>query len=258
MPATKVTTAGLDVDAVAGMARLLGDPVRLRVLDHLAREGGSAVTEIAALLGLSGPRLSNHLAKLRAAGLVVVRRHGRHAEYRLADPAIADVIDGLASVPPRLAGNRSSRRRAGAVATARAGGRRVPGDAAASPFRHARSCYDHLAGRVGVEVLRSLQEARAVGPADGDGGSIELGPAAAGVFARLGVDVAGVGDRRRRFAFACLDSTERTPHLGGAVGAALLSSLVERRWVRTEAGSRAVSITPAGRRGLARELGVTA
>jgi DNA-binding transcriptional ArsR family regulator len=255
MPTTEAMLADVDVDAAAAVARLLGDPVRLHVLDYLAREGSAAVTEIAMVLRLSGPRLSNHLAKLRAAGLVTVHRHGRHAQYQVADPSISDVIAGLVAVPVRLGhdAGRPGRAAAAGAGVASKGRAETP-----EAFRDARSCYDHLAGRLGVEVLRSLQRARALGPAEGDGQSIELRPAAARVFARIGVDTDAVDERRRRAAFACLDSTERAPHLGGAVGAAVLSSLLDRRWLRAEPGSRILSVTPAGRRGLSRDLGVRA
>jgi len=125
-----------------------------------------------------------------------------------------------------------------------------------APIAVARTCYDHLAGRLGVNLLQGLQRTGAVGRPRSDG-AIDLGPNAERVFGRLGVDLAGVASARRRFAFACLDWTEKQAHLGGALGAAVCTAAVERGWILRQPGTRAVLPTTSGRDGLRRVLDVT-
>lgn len=229
-----------DIGTLASLARELGDPTRLAVLEHLANEGPSGVTELATRMDLAGPRLSNHLARLRGAGLVEVEREGRHVIYRLASPRLKELLASLRAAvdAPPLAERPTG----------------VP--SALSPLSTARSCYDHVAGRVGVGILDSLQRLEAVRPPTGVREDVELGPRARDVFAGLGIDVAGIGNKRRRFAFACQDWTERRPHLGGVLGAAVLRTLLDQEWVARETGTRALRITARGKRELSREFGL--
>lgn len=247
-----------DIATAADVARLLANPTPLRVLDYLSREGGATVSELAAVLGLAGPRLSNHLAKLRSAGVVEVHRHGRQATYQMTDPAISDIIAALLSVRVDAFGAARPNGRRASAGGVSGQGVRAGSSAASAGFRDGRTCYDHLAGRLGVRLLHGLQAREALGPAVADGESIALGPAADEVFERLGVDVASLAGHRRRVAFPGLDTTERVPHLGGALGAAVLSSLVDAGWVHADLDSRMVTLTAAGRQGLARELQVMA
>ncbi len=230
-----------DLRAAATLARVLGDATRLGVLKHLGRHGGAGMSELAMALDVTGPRLSNHLAKLRDEGLVTVQRRGRHVIYEIADPALLRVVSGLLSFAAASDGDMS-------------------GAPPVVPFREARTCYDHLAGRIGVAVLEALQSRGALKEAHHDGESMALGHRAPEVFRRLGVNIAALAElgQRRRLAIACLDTTERAPHLGGASGALLLSSLLDRGWVTAESDSRVLQLTPVGRRSLARALGVRA
>jgi DNA-binding transcriptional ArsR family regulator len=217
--------------AMARIARQLGDPVRIAVTDALA-EGPRTASELASGLGIQPPRLANHLTRLRAAGLVTVTRSGRHAIYRLADPRVTVALGALRALVP-----------GGAVPPAPVPGRPPPG----SPLAEARTCYDHLAGRAGVAVFDHLVAVGALLPPPGaDNSQVTLGPAAAAGFAALGVDVTAPLPRRRRPATTCLDWTERRPHLGGALGAAVLDSALAAGWV-TRAGGRVLAVTPAGR-----------
>jgi hypothetical protein len=118
-----------------------------------------------------------------------------------------------------------------------------------------RTCYDHLAGRIGVEIYRGLRERGAL--RDRPDGIVELGPAADEVFAPLGVDLDAVTPGRRRFAFECLDATEAKPHLAGALGDALAEALIGRGWIRREAAGRTIHLTPRGARALRETLGVS-
>lgn len=206
----------------------LADPVRLGVLDHLVEFGPSSVSELAARLGTPVPLLSNHLRRLRESELVGVERVGRQAIYRVKDDRI-----------PALLGQ------VGAVVGAPAAGRRSLDPA----FVRARTCFDHLAGALGVDLYDHLVERRALVE---DEVGVDLGPAARQGFARLGLDVASVEPGRRHLVTRCPDATAGKPHLGGAVGAALAESLAAQGWIIRSPEGREVHVTPAGRRALRR------
>ena len=219
--------------AVAGMIRELGDPIRIAVIDLLA-SGPRTASELADELEMASPRLANHLARLRAGGIVSVTRSGRHAIYRLAGSRAAEALGALAALVPAD----------GQAARPAPGGRSLP---AGRSLAEARTCYDHLAGTLGVAVYDQLVAAAAVLAAPAaDNSEVTLGPGAAAGFAALGVDIAAPLPRRRKPAVTCLDWTERRPHLGGALGAAVLDSALGRGWVR-KTSTRTLTITSAGR-----------
>src|SRR5581483_572060 len=212
----------------------LSDPLRLRVIDRLGHAGPATVSRLAAELGVSLPHLSNHLRRLRDAGLVSARRSGRQAIYELADPGLQQLLPLLDSITGRVL----------AEAPSETSATRVP----------SRTCYEHLGGEIGVGVYRALRERNALRPrADG---MVELGPAADEAFAALGVDVEALRPGRQRLAFECLDSTERAPHLAGALGDAVADALIRRRWIGREPAGRTIELTPSGRRGLRDTLGI--
>ena len=201
----------------------LANPVRYGVLVRLER-GPATASALAAALRVSPTALANHLRRLRDHGLVSVRHRGRHAAYELAEPGLRELF----SVLNELRAERAER----------------------PPSVPARTCYDHLAGRLGVALFDALDEAGAI-VAGEDG--VTLGEGAEAVLARFG---AAVPDPRRRLmAYACLDSSEGRPHLGGALGAELARALEARGWVEQRPGSREARITPAGRRSLRGLLG---
>ena len=220
-------------DPRAELLRELAEPLRLRVIDRLVNRGDASVSALAAELDVPLPQLSNHLRRLREAGLVRVRRSGRYAVYELADPGLEALLPLLDRLTGRLA----------AAPTA-------PPD---TPFAHARTCYDHLGGALGVQLYATLRERDAL--RERPDGEVDLGPAAARTFGALGIDPSALRPGRRRFAFECLDAVHYAPHLGGALGAALAAGLTSSGWIRPGAG-RAVDVTDAGRRGLRRTLGV--
>lgn len=224
------------LSAVTALAGELADPIRLTTLQLLAAEGPHTMSQLAGALGVTAPRLGNHLARLRAAGLVAVEHTGRHAVYRVATPGLAPVLAALShyaqAAQPSAAGVR-------------------PG----LPWRTppavdvAHTCYDHAAGRLGVTLFAMLVARGAVVPPDGHGDELTLG-ADGGAFRDLGVDVDAVDPQRRKLATACLDRAYRLPHLGGALGAALLNALVERGLVRPDGDGRLLTVTPRGHREL--------
>lgn len=216
---------------VLAITQALADPLRLAVLQHLMG-GPASVSELMTAAGVEQSRLSNHLAMLRERDLVRTTRQGRHVIYELHDPAVARLVEALGQI----------------------GG--APRTAKSVPIARARTCYDHLAGRAGVAVFKALVARDALTPPESVPGEVELGARAVRVFGKLDVDLDEVRRQRRRFATACLDWTERQPHLGGALGAALWGEFTTRGWIARRPGTRAVAVTTAGRRGLKRALGV--
>jgi len=192
------------------------------------------VSELMAAVGAEQSRLSNHLALLRDRDLVRTTRQGRHVIYELHDASVARLVESLGQI------GGAPQRTVKSV-----------------PIARARTCYDHLAGRLGVAMFRALVARHAVKRPDDVPGDVDLASKAEPVFETLGVELDVVGKERRRFATACLDWTERQPHLGGALGAAVWGELTARGWIVRRPGTRAVVVTPAGTRGLKRALGVT-
>ncbi len=219
----------------------LADPVRLTILQHLM--GGAApVSELVALTGASQPNVSNHLTVLRKRGLVRDARIGRQRLYELKDGSVAQLVESLGSVA-------GDARRADVQDTA---------------LLRARTCYDHLAGKLGVGLFDVLVKRKALrlpaplpdGARAGSTHPLELGAQADAVFADLGIAVADALKGKRSPGYACRDWTERRPHLGGALGAALWSRFVESGWVTRKPGTRAVLVTPKGRRALSDRFGI--
>jgi DNA-binding transcriptional ArsR family regulator len=215
------------------LLKQLADPLRLRVIDRLGHVGPATPTRLAAEFGVPLPQLSNHLRRLREARLVTATRDGRQAVYALADPGLELLTPLLDSITGRLEADIGA-----------CGPTDVP----------SRTCYAHLGGRLGVAMFRGLVERDALRPQPD--GMVALGPAAGQTLGSLGVDLEAVPDGRRRFAFECLDATERVPHLAGALADAIARAVIGRGWVSQEPESRVVSLTPAGRRELMRLLGV--
>lgn len=220
---------------IAAIAGAIGEPARARMLYGLMDGHARTSTELAVIADVGAPTASAHLGRLKAAGLVDVVAQGKHRYYRLAGPDVAAVLESLNV----LAGSK--------VAFTPNTPRRL---------RAARTCYDHMAGAVGVALHDRLQALEWLAPAPGDpSGRYEVTPPGALALEGLGVDVAAARAQRRRFACDCLDWSERRPHLGGALGAALLSLALRRRWLEQDLDSRALSLTPLGRLELAKRFG---
>jgi DNA-binding transcriptional ArsR family regulator len=195
-------------DPRVALLKELAHPLRLRVIDRLGHLGPATPSALAAALEVPMPELSNHLRRLRDAGLVHARRDGRQAVYEIGDAGVERLLPLLdrlvAPAAPEPAGAPS------------------------------RTCYDHLAGPIGVALYRDLCERKALRPKPD--GTVELGTAARTALAELGVDVDAVEPGRRRFAFECLDATEQQPHLAGALGGALAAALFEKGWIERAHG----------------------
>ncbi|HVW41835.1 MAG TPA: metalloregulator ArsR/SmtB family transcription factor [Amycolatopsis sp.] len=240
---------------IATTAALFADPARVRVLMALADGRALAASVLATEAGLSAQGTSAHLAKLRDAGLVEVERSGRHRFYRLAGPHVGEVLETLARFSPSQP-----------VKSLRAGTR-------AQALRLARTCYDHLAGRLGVTVTAALVAQDALTTTDGDDSTnrrdhdelskplathpYALGPHAKAVFHDLGVDLDAPRARKRPLLRFCLDWSEQRHHLAGALGADLAAAFARQGWTERRAeGHRAIRVTDAGARELRKRLGV--
>jgi DNA-binding transcriptional ArsR family regulator len=224
--------------SIAPTAALLADPTRVAILCALADGRVRPAGELARHAGVSASTASEHLARLLAGGLVAVERHGRHRYYRVGSGRVVAALEALGAIAQP----------GGALPFREA--------AAARAIHHARACYDHLAGALGVEVTRALSERGALVLA---GDRYEVPPEGEELLSgRLGVDMKRARAARRQFARACLDWSERTHHLAGALGCELLRRLLELGWLERTEGSRALRVTGAGRRGFGEVLGVEA
>lgn len=221
--------------AVSRIASAIGEPARTRMLYCLMEGHARTSTELAIVAEVSPATASVHLSRLKNDGLVRVFVQGRHRYYSLASTAVARALEGLSV----LAG----------------GARSSFASTAPVHLRAARSCYDHMAGAIAVSLHDRLVASRWIHCARG-GDSYDVTDAGSRALGSLGVDVEAARAQRRRFAFACLDWSERRPHVGGALGAALLSLALQRKWVSRELDSRALSVTAVGRRELSARFGL--
>ena len=218
----------------AEVAALAGDPARAGMLHALMDGRALTATELARVAGVAPQTASSHLARMITAGLLAVEKQGRHRYHRLATPAVARMMESIMQVASDLAPARR---------TLTVG----PRDAA---LRAARTCYDHLAGRLGVALADAMVSGGQVELAGDAGVVTDSGIALLG---RIGIDIDGLAPARGRtgrrvLCRPCLDWSERRPHLAGAVGAALCTRALDKGWVRRVEGTRAVAVTRTGER----------
>lgn len=236
---------------IASVAALLADPARCKVL--LALDDGRALpaSVLATEAGIARSTASGHLTKLTDAGLLTVRTHGRHRYYRLAGPEVAALLEQLGRLAP-----------AQPVRSLREGTR-------AARLRSARTCYDHLAGRLGVAVMGSLLDRDVLAGGDGcyrpdrdhhdalsqPGHDIhyELSPPGRAVLDDIGIEIP---TGSRTLVGYCVDWTEQRHHLSGALGRAVLDRFVSAAWIKRATTGRAVLVTDRGQAALAEHFGI--
>lgn len=223
--------------AVSRIAAAIGELPRARMLFCLMDGHARTSTELAVVAEVSPSTASAHLNRLKTEHLVKLLVQGKHRFYSLEGPDVATALEGLSVL---------------------AGGSRKPFvPTAPSRLRAARTCYDHLAGTIGVSLHDHfkkmgwlLTDSTAVA------NSYDLTIDGTKAFEALGIDVETTRTLRRRFACACLDWSERRPHVGGALGAALLKLALKRKWVVQDLDSRVLSITSLGRREILTRFGL--
>jgi DNA-binding transcriptional ArsR family regulator/predicted transcriptional regulator len=247
VPAQTLRPLPYDTD-IASAAALMADPTRAAILRALLPDRPLAAGELARMAGVSAATASFHLAKLLEGGMITVVRQGRHRYYRLAGHEVAAAIEALGLISPALP-----------VRTLRQ-------SREAAALAEARTCYDHLAGRAGVELLAGLLrlgwlEEKSGRTDRGDTSAVrfEITGAGAKALGSFGLDMLQIRRSRRHFAGTCIDWTQRRGHLNGALAAAITTRLFDLGWIERDSNGqrrRSVRVTPAGIEGLACTFGV--
>jgi DNA-binding transcriptional ArsR family regulator len=220
---------------LSNAAFLIADQSRAAILWSLMSGEARPASELAMIANISPQTASNHLRLLLDAEFLKVTSSGRNRFYSLGNASVSTALESLMAAahskqPPDGIARRSS-----------------------PELVFARTCYDHLAGELGVALLGRLQSAGCLVP---HGREFRLTPSGDKFLQRLGVDVSSAQTQRRRFAHACLDWSHRVPHLGGALGAALLEWMLKGRIVVRAKASRALRLTENGRKQLGREFAI--
>ena len=226
----------LDEIAVARIAGAIGEPARARMLFCLMDGHARTSTELAIVADVATSTASAHLNRLKTEHLVKVITQGKHRFYSLDGPNVARVLEGLSVLVPQ------PRQKF------------IPNTPAR--LRAARVCYDHMAGHLGVLLHDRFNQLKWLSQSSSSNDSYDLTIEGVKAVEALGIDVEEIRKLRRRFAYACLDWSERRPHIGGALGAALLKLSLKRKWVAQDLDSRAIRVTNSGRREMLARLGV--
>ena len=225
----------VDTPFISSVAALIGDPTRALMLCALKEDAHLSATELAYTAGVAPSTASEHLAKLFNAGLVTYSALGRHRYYSLARAEVADALESLEAL---------------SIAIAPANRLRPPIDPS---FRFARTCYDHLAGSLGVGITWSMVEQKYLRVTD-----LGFTPTERGEkwLMELGVDLPAARSKPRQLARKCRDWSEPRPHLGGSLGAALFDRFDKLKWVRRGKKSRVVRLTNLGSEEIGRRFGI--
>jgi DNA-binding transcriptional ArsR family regulator len=219
---TKVPRVDIDF---APVARSLASPARSAMIARLLDGRAMTAGELARAAGILPPAASEHLAQLAAAGLVVMTAEGRRRYFRIANATTAEALEALAHICPR----KPARSLTASIE-----------DAAQS---NARMCYDHLAGKLGVDILDALLDLCWLLPATPGLDVTQKGSAG---FRNMGIDTDALKGQRRALTRSCLDWTERRPHLAGALGASIATACLDHQWIQRRPRQRGLDITPAG------------
>ena len=218
------------------IATLIGDPTRATIMWTLLEGKAFTATELAITVSTSPQNISMHLTKLVQANLLVVESQGRHKYYRFARKEIAYAIEAMISlVPPSISTQKTKTEKV-------------------SDIKHCRTCYDHLAGKVGVALTDSLLQQQLL--IDTSGG-FEISPEGEKWFTEFGIPLTVLKQQKRSFLRPCLDWSERRPHIAGSLATALLDKMLHEDWLRKTTDSRALIVTAKGKKEFQSRLGVT-
>lgn len=214
------------------LARTIGEPTRMGMLALLMEGRALTAKELAYGCGVQPGTATEHLKRLQRDALITSTSQGRHKYYRLATAEVAHAVEALMVVAKPTKVVPPCRKPTGAMGTA-------------------RFCYDHVAGELGTRMTTVLLERKFL---EINGEAMNVTERGQAWFADFGIDIASLRKRRRRFAYPCLDWSERRDHLGGALGAAMAERMLELGWIDRQKHSRIVSISELGRQALAREF----
>lgn len=222
--------------AISRVAGAIAEPARTKMLCSLMDGHARTSTELAVIADVSASTASAHLARLKEDGLIKLHTQGRHRYFSMTDAHVAQAIEALMVI--------SRNAQTGFVST-------TP-----SRLQLARTCYDHMAGSLAVQLHDYFFDSGWLTLPDASDGTYQLSVAGEKAMTGLGIEVENVRAQRRRFACACLDWSMRRPHLAGALGAAVLQAVISRKWVIQDLDSRALAVTPKGRKELSGKFGI--
>jgi DNA-binding transcriptional ArsR family regulator len=222
---------GMEPD-ISSLAALISEPARVRILMALLDGRAWPATKLAQRAGITCQTASSHLLKLTGGGLLQMIPQGRHRYYRIANAGVAELLESMERLSPKKETSRLE---------------------AKCPIEIARTCYDHLAGSLGVRLTKAMVDRALLREVGRD---YQVSKKGARWFSQLGIDIGALQKSGRAFARQCLDWSERRNHLAGALGSALAEHLFECGWIEHVRESRAVRITEFGCRELKRRLGI--
>jgi len=210
-------------------ASLIGDPTRASILWTLLDGRAFTATELAVAVNTSPQNISMHLGKLLDADLLCVEKQGRHKYYRFSNKEVAYALEGMANLVPKIKNSSNNKTE------------QYP------PMKFCRTCYDHLAGKIGVALADSLLEQKIIVQANN---VFEISSEGEKWFSDFGVNLEEAQKQKRIFLKPCLDWSERRNHIAGSVGALLMNRMLEQDWIRRTSNSRAIIITGKGEKEL--------
>jgi DNA-binding transcriptional ArsR family regulator len=220
---------------ISYIAKLIAEPTRAIILDCLMNGQALPASELAYMAKVSHPTISSHLSKLVDGNLLIAEQHGRHRYYRLANEEVAEVLEKLGTIAPTV--QVRSLRQSDQL----------------KQVRYARTCYDHLAGQLGVKIAEGLLDREFVTLEDGEYVVTEQGKK---WFFQFGINIEEANAKRRIFAKPCLDWSERRYHISGWLGSAIATRFFDQGWITKAEKNRAVHLTKKGAKALQDHFGI--